>query len=35
MEWSECISRAISYIEDHITEELTIKDIAKAGMVSP
>ena len=35
MEWSECISRAISYIEDHITEELTIKDIAKAAMVSP
>jgi len=35
MEWSECISKAISYIEDHITEELTIKDIAKAAMVSP
>lgn len=35
MEWSECISKAISYIEDHITEELTIKDISKEAMVSP
>ena len=28
MEWTECISKAISYIEDNITEELTIEDIA-------
>lgn len=35
MEWSECISKAVSYIEDHITEELTIKDISKEAMVSP
>lgn len=35
MEWTECISNAISYIEDNITEELTIEDIAKQAMVSP
>lgn len=35
MEWTECISEAISYIEEHITEELTIEDIAKQAMVSP
>ena len=29
MEWSESISEAINYIESHITEELTIADIAK------
>lgn len=35
MEWTECISKAISYIEENITEELTIEDIAKQTMVSP
>jgi len=35
VEWNECISKAIGYIEDNITEELTIKDIAKQAMVSP
>lgn len=35
MEWTECIRRAISYMEDNITEELTIKDIAKEAAVSP
>lgn len=35
MEWTECISKAISYIEEHITEKLTIEDIAKQAMVSP
>lgn len=35
MEWTECISSAISYIEENITEELTIEDIAKQAMVSP
>ena len=35
MEWTECISMAISYIEENITEELTIDDIAKQAMVSP
>ena len=31
MEWSESISEAINYIESHITEELTIADIAKTS----
>lgn len=35
MNWTECISEAISYIENNITEELTIGDIAKQAMVSP
>lgn len=35
MEWTKCISTAINYIEDNITEELTIEDIAKNGMISP
>jgi len=35
MEWTECISKAIGYIEDNITEELTIEDIAKQAMISP
>ena len=35
MEWTECICRAISYIEDNITEELTIEDTAKQAMISP
>ena len=35
MEWNESIRRAINYIENHITEELTIGDIAKQAMISP
>lgn len=35
MEWSESISKAINYIESHITEELTIADIAKHAIISP
>lgn len=35
MEWVEGIGSAISYIESHITEDLTIKDIAKQALVSP
>ena len=35
MVWTECISNAISYIEENITEELTIEDIAKQAVVSP
>ncbi len=35
MEWIEGISDAISYIEDNITEELTIENIAKRAFVSP
>lgn len=35
MEWSESISKAINYIESHITEELTIADIAEQAIISP
>lgn len=35
MEWSQCISVAISYIEENITKELTIENIAKQAMISP
>ncbi|MDL2294810.1 AraC family transcriptional regulator [Ruminococcaceae bacterium OttesenSCG-928-D13] len=35
MRWTECISDAISYIEDNITEELTIADIAAHVHISP
>lgn len=35
MRWSERISEAIGYIEDNITEELTIEDIAKRVCLSP
>lgn len=35
MGWTECISDAVRYIEENITEELTIEEIAKQEMVSP
>ncbi|MDQ2087893.1 AraC family transcriptional regulator [Herbivorax sp. ANBcel31] len=35
MGWIEAIGEAISYIEDNITEELAIEDIAKQALVSP
>lgn len=35
MGWVESISEAISYIEQHITEELSIGDIAKHVCISP
>lgn len=35
MEWTECISNAILYIEENITEDITIKDIAEQVFVSP
>lgn len=35
MEWDESISRAINYIENHITGELTITNIAKHANISP
>ena len=31
----ECVGEAISYIEDNITDELSIKKIAKQALVSP
>lgn len=35
MGWLEGIGEAISYIEEHITEEITIEEIAKRAYVSP
>lgn len=35
MGWIEGISEAISYIEDNITQELTIENIAKQALLSP
>lgn len=35
MRWTECIGEAISYIEDNITEKLTIENIAKRACISP
>lgn len=35
MRWTDCIGEAISYIEDNITEELTIEKIAKQAFLSP
>lgn len=35
MEWTECIRNAIRYMEDNITEELTIENIARQAMISP
>ncbi|WP_027399365.1 AraC family transcriptional regulator [Anaerovorax odorimutans] len=35
MGWIECISDAIFYIEDNITEKLTIEDISKQVFISP
>ncbi len=34
MRWTECISDAISFIEENITEEITIEDIAKKVHIS-
>ena len=35
MEWTEAISRAIEYIEEHITENITAEDIAEQVHISP
>lgn len=35
MGWMESIGKAIGYIEDHITQELSIEEIAKQVSVSP
>lgn len=35
MEWIESISRAIEYIEENITEEITMESIAKHACISP
>lgn len=35
MEWTESINRAIKYIDDNITEELTVEEIARQALISP
>ena len=35
MGWVECIGEAVGYIDNHITEELSIEEIAKQALVSP
>ena len=35
MTWSESISAAISYIEDHLAEPLSVEEIARAATLSP
>ena len=35
MNWVECIREAVNYIEDHITEELTVGEIAGQVALSP
>lgn len=35
MKWIEGIGEAIQYIEENITEEMLIEDIAKKAFVSP
>ena len=35
MEWVEAVSRAVQYVEDHITEELSVREIAEQVNISP
>lgn len=35
MNWIECISEALQYIEEHITEKISVKDIAGYVAISP
>ena len=35
MEWMDAIANAIQYIEDHVTEELTVEKISKEVFLSP
>lgn len=35
MDWIGCIDEALRYIEEHITEELSVKDIASRVAISP
>lgn len=35
MEWTESISKAIAYIEDHITDNISVNDVAKSVYISP
>lgn len=35
MEWTKVISQAVEYIENHITEEITVESVAKEVAISP
>ena len=35
MEWTEAIKEAVSYIENHITENITMYDVASHVNISP
>lgn len=35
MEWAEAISKAVEYMEAHITEEITVEDVANEVYISP
>ena len=35
MEWTNAICTAIEYMEEHITEDITVEDIAKEVYISP
>ena len=35
MEWTEAIKEAVSYIENHITEDITMYDVASHVNISP
>ncbi|MBQ8597105.1 MAG: AraC family transcriptional regulator [Lachnospiraceae bacterium] len=35
MEWTEAISKVVAYIETHITEDITVEDIAREIYLSP
>ena len=35
MEWMEAIREAVDYMEAHITEEITVNDVANHVSISP
>lgn len=35
MDWTEAICKAVEYIENHITEDITVDDIADKVYISP
>ena len=35
MEWAEAISKAVDYIESHITEEISLQGVAGHVHISP
>ena len=35
MGWYDCLQQALDYIEDHLTDELSIEDVAAQAYLSP